>query len=88
MEFVQPLVGLVAFAWDLLVHLDRHLAEVIRDFGPWVYLILFLVIAFGYGLFTEVSSNETRITANLVIVVSLMHFWYDGFIWSVRKSQV
>jgi hypothetical protein len=22
------------------------------------------------------------------IVVSIMHFWYDGFIWSVSKRQV
>ena len=21
-------------------------------------------------------------------VVSIMHFWYDGFVWSVRKQQV
>jgi hypothetical protein len=21
-------------------------------------------------------------------VVSLMHFWYDGFVWSVRKGHV
>lgn len=21
-------------------------------------------------------------------VVSIMHFWYDGFVWSVRKRQV
>ncbi len=24
----------------------------------------------------------------IMLVVSLVHFWYDGFIWSVRKSQV
>jgi membrane-associated protein len=50
LEFIQPLVGLAAYVWDLLVHLDRHLAEVIRDFGPWVYLILFLVIFCETGL--------------------------------------
>jgi hypothetical protein len=22
------------------------------------------------------------------ITVSLLHFWYDGFIWSVRKREV
>ena len=51
-------------------------------------LVLFLIVAFGYGLFSEVSSEQTRITADIVIVVSLMHFWYDGFIWSVRKKQI
>ena len=58
---------------------------------PWgkpIALVAFLLVAFGYGYFSEVSSGQTRLTANLVIVVSLMHFWYDGFIWSVRKQQV
>lgn len=41
---------LFAFAWDLLVHLDRHLADVIRAYGAWVYLILFLVIFCETGL--------------------------------------
>lgn len=50
MELLQPLVELAAFLWDLLVHLDRHLAEVIRDYGPWVYVILFLVIFCETGL--------------------------------------
>ena len=22
------------------------------------------------------------------LVVSLMHFWYDGFVWSVRRHEV
>ena len=58
---------------------------------PWgkpIALVLFLLIAFGYGLFSEVSSAQAQLTANLVITVSLMHFWYDGFIWSVRRKQV
>jgi hypothetical protein len=24
----------------------------------------------------------------ITLIVSIMHFWYDGFIWSVRKQQV
>lgn len=24
----------------------------------------------------------------IVLVMSIMHFWYDGFIWSVQKKQV
>lgn len=25
---------------------------------------------------------------SVTLVVSLMHFWYDGFVWSVRRSDV
>jgi hypothetical protein len=24
----------------------------------------------------------------LSLVVAIMHFWYDGFVWSVRRRQV
>jgi hypothetical protein len=24
----------------------------------------------------------------VTLVVSLMHFWYDGFVWSARRKQV
>ena len=41
---------LIAFLWDLLVHLDRHLGELVREVGPWVYVILFLVIFCETGL--------------------------------------
>ena len=31
-------------AWDLLVHLDRHLAALLQQYGAWIYLILFAII--------------------------------------------
>ena len=35
---------------DLLLHLDRHLNTLIQDFGPWTYLILFLIVFCETGL--------------------------------------
>ena len=29
---------------DLILHLDKHLVELLRDYGFWVYLILFIII--------------------------------------------
>jgi membrane-associated protein len=37
---VEILLG----AWDLVVHLDRHLAALLTQHGAWVYLILFTII--------------------------------------------
>ncbi|HEY7674315.1 MAG TPA: DedA family protein [Burkholderiales bacterium] len=37
-------------AWDLLVHLDRHLATLLQQYGPWVYLLLFAIIFCETGL--------------------------------------
>ncbi|NVB77662.1 MAG: hypothetical protein HOV81_04645 [Kofleriaceae bacterium] len=43
-------------------------------------------IAYGFGV-QALSSDLTTLWA-ITIVVSLMHFWYDAFVWSVRRAQV
>ena len=41
------------------------------------------------GIATETGSRSTLHWAwALGLVVALLHFWYDGFIWSVRRRQV
>lgn len=36
--------------WDLLVHLDVHLAHLVQQYGVWVYALLFLIIFCETGL--------------------------------------
>lgn len=43
-------MALISTAWDLVIHLDRHLNGVIQDYGTWTYLILFLIIFCETGL--------------------------------------
>jgi membrane-associated protein len=38
------------FVIDLFVHLDRHLGEIIRQYGTWTYLLLFITIFCETGL--------------------------------------
>ncbi len=35
---------------DVFLHLDRHLADVVRDYGVWVYALLFMIIFVETGL--------------------------------------
>lgn len=35
---------------DLFLHLDRHMGEIIQYFGPWTYVLLFLIIFCETGL--------------------------------------
>ncbi|MFC2054154.1 DedA family protein [Chloroflexota bacterium] len=42
MEFISYLV-------DLFLHLDKHLSQIIQNFGVWTYLLLFLVIFMETG---------------------------------------
>jgi Uncharacterized membrane-associated protein len=43
MEFIQ-------FIIDFIIHIDVHLAELVRDYGVWIYAILFLIIFCETGL--------------------------------------
>jgi membrane-associated protein len=40
----------INFLWDVFLHLDKHLGDVIRDYGTWTYLILFIIIFCETGL--------------------------------------
>lgn len=41
---------LITFIIDLFLHLDKHLTDVVIQFGPWTYILLFLVIFMETGL--------------------------------------
>lgn len=43
MEFLASFI-------DLFLHLDRHLAELLADYGSWIYAILFLIVFCETGL--------------------------------------
>ena len=34
----------LALAWDIAVHLDKHLSALLAQYGVWVYAILFLIV--------------------------------------------
>jgi membrane-associated protein len=48
--FGKAMMELLLFFWDLLVHLDKHLASLLAQYGVWVYLILFLIVFCETGL--------------------------------------
>src|SRR5262245_4886245 len=41
---------LLAWFWDLVVHLDAHLAAFVQQHGAWVYGLLFLIVFCETGL--------------------------------------
>ncbi|KAI5916364.1 DedA family protein [Thauera sp. 2A1] len=40
----------LAFFVDLVLHVDRHLAELLANYGNWIYAILFLIVFCETGL--------------------------------------
>jgi hypothetical protein len=58
--------------------------------GKAAALVCFLLIITSVGIWYQVLGTDRAIAwaASIALVISLMHFWYDGFIWSVRKQQI
>ena len=55
---------------------------------PALALPLFVAAGLGYGFWRAHTPDAVVAVVAVGNVVSLMHFWYDGFVWSVRKGQV
>ncbi|MEW6515482.1 MAG: DedA family protein [candidate division FCPU426 bacterium] len=41
---------LIHLAWDYVMHMDHHLGQIIAYFGPWVYVLFFMIIFCETGL--------------------------------------
>lgn len=66
----------------------RHLPA-----GAVLTALCLVVVGVGYGFwlgavsdFWSRSTSMSRVILALTNSVALLHFWYDGFIWSVRKA--
>ena len=44
MDYLATLVGLFAAFIDVILHLDKHLAVLVQQYGTWIYAILFAII--------------------------------------------
>jgi hypothetical protein len=68
-----------------ILRLDRIRA------GHWLALLAFaaatLLVGIGYRLY-GLDPVALRWAAALALSISLLHYWYDGFVWSVRKQEV
>ncbi|HKQ69517.1 MAG TPA: hypothetical protein VJT73_09265 [Polyangiaceae bacterium] len=58
----------------------------------WAGLVVLVTFGLGYGLWRAHRPDDIMpfLALGNVLgnVVSLMHFWYDGFVRSVRKGHV
>lgn len=57
-------------------------------FGRGATLVLMLGAVGLYGCVVELVDPAVETFWALTMVVSLMHFWYDAFLWSVRKKHI
>lgn len=41
---------IIQYLFDFIIHIDAHLAELVANYGIWIYAILFLIIFCETGL--------------------------------------
>lgn len=73
--------------WSEQGNLQRQLRLGEVRGGRALALAVFLGLCLSFGLWVSLLSS-TRFEFVIIGVCELMHYWYDGFIWSVRKKQV
>ncbi|MAK61834.1 MAG: hypothetical protein CMK09_12715 [Ponticaulis sp.] len=55
---------------------------------PWLICAILFLPTLAYGVWEFFASPDWDMVFALIVTVTIMHYWYDGFIWSVRKKQV
>lgn len=89
MNFFHALQYFAIVWWAEKGNMARILGCEGRAWGKPLALLLLLSVGFGYGVFVEAADEHSADWLfGAFLVVSLMHFWYDSFIWSVARKQV
>ncbi len=89
MNFFHALQYFAIVWWSEKKNIQRLFGYDDSTEGTRKTLGLFLALPMMFGMLAWLAASwNNQILLNIQIVVSIMHFWYDGFIWSVRKKQV
>lgn len=59
--------------------------------GPFQSLAIIAILmvpTLAFGVWAMLATPGWNTIFALILTVTLMHYWYDGFIWSVRKKEV
>jgi hypothetical protein len=88
MNLFHAVQYLALVGWSEGASLRRRLRLDGVRLGKPLAIAALLGCAIAYGAWTELVRDDDRVRWSVVQVVALMHFFYDGFIWSVRKQHV
>lgn len=71
----------------------KNIRQVVRipdkAYGGAMTFVIYVAVLIAAGLAYQFHGKlNIRWPAAFFMVVALMHFWYDSFIWSVRKKEV
>jgi membrane-associated protein len=68
---------LLAQLFDFILHIDRHLSEIIADYGTWTYLILFTIVFVETGLvvFPFLPGDSLLFAAGALAATGSLNVW-------------
>ncbi len=68
---------LLAQLFDFILHIDRHLSEIIADYGTWTYLILFTIVFIETGLvvFPFLPGDSLLFAAGALAATGSLNVW-------------
>lgn len=59
-----------------------------KPFQGWAIMAILMLPTCAFGVWGMLAAPGWNAIFALILTVTLMHYWYDGFIWSVRKKEV
>ena len=80
-----------AIVWSVEEHNIQRLFRLdrLRALGPpLAFLAMAALLCLAGALYYWGVHSTFRWAAAGGLVISLMHFWYDGFVWSVRRGEI
>jgi hypothetical protein len=77
-----------AIVWATEKKTIQHLFAFGAEPRAAIGLLGFAVTIFAVGIANYAFGTSNRVALAAFTLVSLMHFWYDAFIWSVRRADV
>lgn len=89
MNFFHALQYFAIVWWAEKGNMTRVLGVENKSWGKLAAFGLLMTVGFGYGFWVESADvNDSTWLYAFFLLISLMHFWYDSFVWSVAKKQV
>jgi len=70
-------VEAVSFLIDFILHVDKHLADFVASYGPWVYALLFIIVFVETGVVVMpfLPGDSLLFVVGALSGAGLMNFW-------------
>ncbi|MCU0331033.1 MAG: DedA family protein [Candidatus Kapabacteria bacterium] len=70
-------MNVLSFLVDFIIHIDVHLAELTAQYGPWIYVILFLIVFAETGLVIApfLPGDSLLFAAGTICALGGMNVW-------------